>query len=172
MCRGSNQIGALTLLHCAYHQMMCDLYRLGAPALYKLRSAFYFPPEEIQFLRHLQWSLFKAARSIAAIISEAGRHGPASLADTWLPPVIYDSNRIMLYYLTIVFDPADQETKDLVLNTMPYLQSDVQALKTTKATNAIADGMVRCAPLFATHLPYFLADNQISTMRQNLCSRS
>ncbi|KIW47518.1 uncharacterized protein PV06_00211 [Exophiala oligosperma] len=137
----SNELGALALLHCAYYQTMCDLYRLGAPALYKLRSAFYFPPEQDQFLRHLQLSLFKAARSIAAIIADAARHGPAMVADTWLPSITYDSNRIMLYYLTIIFNPSDQGTKHLVINTIPYLQSNVQALKMMSATNAVAEDM-------------------------------
>ncbi|KEF61264.1 uncharacterized protein A1O9_02829 [Exophiala aquamarina CBS 119918] len=120
---------------------MCDLYRLGAPALYKLRSAFYFPPEQGQFLRHLQLSLFKAARSIAAIIADAARHGPAMVAETWLPSITYDSNRIMLCYLTIVFNPSDRGTKHLVINTIPYLQSNVQALKMMSATNAVAEDM-------------------------------
>lgn len=137
-----NQEGALALLHCAYHQTLCDLYRIGAPNLYKLRSAFYFPPEQSHFLKHLQWSLFKAATSLAAILAEGGRHSPAMIADTWLPSITYDSNRIMLYYLTTIFDPNDQSTKDLVLNTVPYLQSNVQALKTMRRTNAIAEGMV------------------------------
>ncbi|KAK5535011.1 hypothetical protein LTR23_008053 [Exophiala sp. CCFEE 6169] len=156
----SNQLGALTLLHCAYHQTMCDLYRIGAPALYKLRSAFYFPPEQIQFLRHLQWSLFKAARSLAAVIAEAGRHGPGMVADTWLPSITYDSNRIMLYYLTIIFDPTDQSTKDLVLNTVPYLQSNVQALKMMSATNAVAEGMYHAAESMLEKLG--VASNNIS----------
>ncbi|KAK5251308.1 hypothetical protein LTS03_004665 [Exophiala xenobiotica] len=156
----SNQLGALTLLHCAYHQTMCDLYRIGAPALYKLRSAFYFPPEQIQFLRHLQWSLFKAARSLAAVIAEAGRHGPGMVADTWLPSITYDSIRIMLYYLTIIFDPTDQSTKDLVLNTVPYLQSNVQALKMMSATNAVAEGMYHAAESMLEKLG--VASNNIS----------
>lgn len=151
--RESNEGAALALLHCAYHQTLCDLYRIGAPALYKLRSPFYFPPEQNNFRRHLLWSLFKAARSLAGIIAEGGRHGPAMIADTWLPSITYDSNRIMLYYLTTIFDPADQSTKDLVLNTVPYLQSNVQALKMMKATNAVAEAMVRSFPGAAPETP-------------------
>lgn len=168
----SNQLGALTLLHCAYHQTMCDLYRLGAPALYKLRSAFYFPPEQVQFLRHLQWSLFKAARSIAAIIAEAGRHGPAMIADTWLPSITYDSNRIMLYYLTIIFDPADRGTKDLVLNTIPYLQSNVQALKMMRATNAVAEGMVYDPLRAASTFRSLFANSKTSTVHRSPCLKN
>jgi hypothetical protein len=42
--KGSSQLGALCVFHCAYHQTMCDLYRIGTPSLYRLRSAFTFPP--------------------------------------------------------------------------------------------------------------------------------
>jgi hypothetical protein len=138
----SSQLGALSLLHCAFHQTMCDLYRLGAPMLYKLRSAFRFPPEQSHFQRHLQWSLFKSARTLAAIIAEAERHGSHMIGDTWLPTIAYDSNRIMLYYLTQLVDPGGESTKDLVVKTIPYLQSNLQALRTMRATNVIADGLV------------------------------
>lgn len=138
----TNQEGALVLLHCAYNQTLCDLYRIAAPKLYQLRSAFYFPPEQDGYLKELQWSLFKAATALAAIIAEGVRHGPATVSDTWLPSITYDSNRIMLYYLTTTVDRDDQTRKDLVLNTVPYLQSNVQALRIMKPTNAIADAMV------------------------------
>lgn len=139
----SSQLGALCLLHCAFHQTLCDLYRLGTPALYKLRSAFQFPLEQAEFQKELQWKLFKAARTLAAIIAEAERHGPHVIGDTWLPTIAYDSNRIMLYYLTQLVDPTDQPKKQLVIKTIPYLQSNVKALKAMMATNAVADGLVR-----------------------------
>lgn len=139
----SSQVNALCLLHCAYHQTMCDLYRIGAPALYKVRSAFHFPPEQSHFLKHLQWTLFEEAKTLAAILAVAEGHGPGVIGDTWLPTIAYDSNRIMLYYLTQIVDPAEQGKKDVILNTVPYLQSNVQALKAMRATNAVADGLVR-----------------------------
>ena len=145
MRKETNQLGALCVFHCAYHQTMCDLYRLGTPALYKLRSPFHFPPEQSDFQRHLQWTLFKAARSLAAILGEAERHGPRLLADTWLPTIAYDSNRIMLFYLTQINDTSGPNKKELVRNTIPYLQSNIQALKAMQATNAVADGLVSTA---------------------------
>ena len=137
------QLGALCLLHCAYHQTMCDLYRLGAPALYKLRSAFQFPPEQSRFLQDMQLCLFKEARTLAAILAATERHGPGLIGDTWLPTIAYDSNRIMLYYLTEVVGPTEEKRKEFVMGTIPYLQSNVKALKTMRATNAVADSLVR-----------------------------
>lgn len=142
MRKESSQLGALCLFHCAYHQTMCDFYRIGTPDLYKLRSAFHFPPEVSNFQRHLQFALFKEGRTLAAILAEAERHGPRMLADTWLPTIAYDSNRIMLFYLTQVTDTMGMSKKDLVVSTIPYLQSNLKALKTMRATNAVADGLV------------------------------
>lgn len=139
----SSQLGALCLFHCAYHQTLCDLYRIGTPMLYKLRSPFQFPPEKIQFLRELQFALFKEARTLAAIIAEGERHGPRILADTWLPTITYDSIRIMLFYLTQVTDGVGLDKRELILSTIPYLQSNLRALKIMKATNVVADGLVR-----------------------------
>ncbi|KAG9249616.1 uncharacterized protein F5Z01DRAFT_473842 [Emericellopsis atlantica] len=145
MRRESSQLGALCVFHCAYHQTMCDLYRIGTPALYKLRSAFTFPPDMGHFQSKLQFALFKEARTLAAIIAEAERHGPRTLADTWLPTIAYDSNRIMLIYLTQVNEPAGMSKRDLVLSTIPYLQSNLKALRTLRATNAVADDLSRAA---------------------------
>lgn len=143
MRKESDKLGALCLFHCAYHQTMCDLYRIGTPALYKLRSAFHFPADKSLYKRHLQWALFKEARTLAAIIAEGERHGPRINGDTWLPTIVYDSNRIMLFYLTQLTDSAGPGKRELVLSTIPYLQSNLRALKAMAATNAVADGLVR-----------------------------
>lgn len=142
MRKESSQLGALCVFHCAYHQTMCDFYRIGTPDLYKLRSPFRFPPAMSNFQRHLQFALFKEARTLAAIIAEAERHGPRMLGDTWLPTIAYDSNRIMLFYLTQVTDTMGMSKRDLVLSTIPYLQSNLKALKTMRTTHAVADGLV------------------------------
>ncbi|KKK26879.1 hypothetical protein ARAM_001226 [Aspergillus rambellii] len=143
--KASSQLGALVLLHCAHHQTLCDLYRLGAPALFKLRSAIEFPPEQSEFLRKLQWDLYEAAKALAAILGEAERHGSYILSDTWLPSITYDSSRIMLYYLTQLIDPREQDSKDLVLQTIPYLQSNIRALKAMQALNAVSEPLCNAA---------------------------
>lgn len=141
--KDSSQLGALCVLHCAHYQTICDLYRLGAPALYKLRAAFDFPPEQQGFLKELQQVLFDAARSLATIMDETGRHGCRMLADSWLPTITYDSCRIMVYHLTQILDPDDQGTKRLMNETLPLLQSNIHCLKLMAPLNAIATSLVR-----------------------------
>ncbi|KAJ5040214.1 hypothetical protein NUH16_010016 [Penicillium rubens] len=136
------QLGALCLLHCAHYQTVCDLYRLGAPALYKLRAAFDFPPEQADFLQHLQQVLFDAARALATIIGQAALHGPQTLADSWLPTIAYDSCRIMVYHLTQILDPRSENAKALALATIPLLHSNINALKSMGSLNAIASTLV------------------------------
>ncbi|KAJ0415041.1 fungal-specific transcription factor domain-containing protein [Aspergillus carlsbadensis] len=143
--KASSQLGALVLLHCSHHQTLCDLYRLGAPALFKLRSTIEFPPEQGEYLQSMRWNLFRAAKELANIIGEAESHGPHNLSDTWLPTITYDSSRIMLYYLTQLIDPREQGSKDLVVQTIPYLQSNIRALEVMQALNATSGSLANAA---------------------------
>lgn len=152
MRQESSQLSALCVFHCAYHQTMCDLYRIGMPALYKLRSAFHFPPEQGQYQKQLQWSLFREARTLAAIIAEGQRHGPGTIGDSWLPTIAYDSNRIMLFYLTQLIDSPTSSKRELVLSTIPYLHSNLKALKSMMSTNVVAKGLVSL--LYLQSAPY------------------
>ncbi|KAL2833694.1 hypothetical protein BDW59DRAFT_168788 [Aspergillus cavernicola] len=145
MRKTSSQLGALVLLHCSHHQTLCDLYRLGAPALFKLRSAIEFPPEQSEFVQKMRWDLYQAAKTLATIIGEAEQHGPHILSDTWLPTITYDSSRIMLYYLTQLIDPRERNSKDLVVQTIPYLQSNIRALKAMQPLNAVSGRLYEAA---------------------------
>ena len=134
----TSQVGALCALHYAYHQTMCDLYRVGTPGLYKLRSAFSYGPEQQGFHRHLQTTLFGHARSLATIMAEALRHGPHAIADSWLPTILYDSCKIMLFYLTQIIDPSTESSKALMAETIPHVQNNVKALKIMRSMYAAA----------------------------------
>ena len=138
----TSQLGALCLLHYAYHQTMCDLYRIGAPALYKLRTAFHFPPHQHDFQSHLQYALYEHAKSLATIAAEAARHGSKTLADSWMPTITYDSCRIMLYYVTQLLDPTAESSKALMLETMSHLQHNIGTLKMMRPLFAVADPLV------------------------------
>ncbi|KAJ5151336.1 uncharacterized protein N7482_010588 [Penicillium canariense] len=139
--KDSSQLGALCVLHCAHYQTICDLYRLGAPALYKLRAAFDFPSEQQGFLRHLQQVLFDAARTLASIIGETAHHGSRMLADSWLPTITYDSCRIMVYHLTQILDPRDEDTKRITIETLPLLQSNINCLKLMGSLSMISHSL-------------------------------
>lgn len=143
--KDSSQLGALCVLHCAYYQTICDLYRLGAPALYKLRAAFDFPPSQQGFLRNLQEVLFDAARTLATIVGETAHHGSRMLADSWLPTITYDSCRIMVYHLTQILDPRTEEAKKAMTETLPLLRSNIKCLRIMGSLNVIANSLVsRC----------------------------
>ena len=135
----TSQLGALCSLHYMYHQNMCDLYRIGAPALYKVRNPFSFKPEQKEFLDHLQSELFRHARRLAAITAEALRHGPHALADSWVATIVYDCCRVLLYYLTHLIDPLAESSKRLMAETIPFVQSNVRALKMMRSMYAVAD---------------------------------
>ncbi|KAH6974701.1 fungal-specific transcription factor domain-containing protein [Ilyonectria destructans] len=124
----SSQLGALCFFHCTYHQTILDFYCIGTPELFKLRSAFHFPPEISDFQRHLQYALFKKARTLGAIIAEAEQHSPRIIGDPWFPTIAYESNRVILFYLTQVTDPIAVNKQDLVLSSIAYLQSNLKAL--------------------------------------------
>ena len=122
---------------------MCDLYRIGAPALYKLRARFQFPPEQSGFLRGLQRTLYEHAKSHALITAEALKHGVRILADSWMPSVVYDSSRIMLYCAMHLVDPATDEGKSFLAQTVPHLQSNIKALRKMRSLFTIAEPLVR-----------------------------
>ncbi|KAL4939330.1 hypothetical protein BDV06DRAFT_231114 [Aspergillus oleicola] len=165
MRKASSQLGALVLLHCSHYQTLCDLYRLGAPAVFKLRSAIEFPPEQKDFLQKMRFDLYEAAKALARIIGEAERHGPHNLSDTWLPTITYDSSRIMLYYLTQLIDPREQNSKDLVVETIPYLQSNIRALKAMQPLNAVSE---RLCHLAETMLRLLGSEAEITSTRRNI----
>jgi hypothetical protein len=124
---------------------MCDLYRVGTPGLYRLRSAFQFPPERQSFLAHVRYTLFGHARSLATIMAEALRHGPHAIADSWLPTVLYDSCKIMLFYLTQLIDPALETSKQLMAETIPHVRKNVKALKIMRSMYASASPLSKAA---------------------------
>ena len=124
-------------MHCAYHQTLCDLLRLGAPALYKLRGAFQFPPEQHEFLRYLQRELLRNAMDIATITSETSRHGVRMLSDTWLPTIIYDSSRIMLYHLTQLVDPGSEDIRIIVHEILPLVRQNIATLEMMQPLHAV-----------------------------------
>lgn len=141
----TSQLGALFSLHYMYHLTMCDLYRVSAPRLYKLRHAFKFPPEQNGFLIHLQTELFIHARSLASITAEAARHGPHALADSWVPTITYDALRGMLFYLTQILDPSADATKILMSETMPLVQANIKALRYMQSMYAVAEMLTNAA---------------------------
>ena len=161
----TSQVGALLALHHIYHHNACDLYRIGTPELYKLRSVFSFPPEQADFLRHVQTSLFEHAKSLATVMAVALRHGPHAIADSLLPTTTYDSCRIMLYYLTQIMDPTAEETKVQMAEALPHIRNNVKALKMMRSIHAQAGPLYNAAE---TMLHKAGLDTNGQSMRHNI----
>lgn len=141
----TSQLGALFALHYMYHQNMCDLHRIAAPALYKLRSPFIFPPEQTRFLNHLREVLFYHAQRHAMMTAEAMRHGPHALADSWIPTLVYDNCRILLYYLIQLIDPNTETSRKLIAETLPLVRSNIKALNEMKSMYSVAELLTNAA---------------------------
>ncbi|KAM4062175.1 fungal specific transcription factor [Hirsutella rhossiliensis] len=109
----SNQFGALVLIHCTYHHNYLELYKLTMPDLFKLAKPLVFPPEHRDFLQTAQANCYYHARRITDILADAAEHGARFLSDSLLPFFVYDSSRVMLYYVARLLDPnwTDAETK-------------------------------------------------------------
>ncbi|OTA22938.1 hypothetical protein BTJ68_14273 [Hortaea werneckii EXF-2000] len=141
----TSQVGALLAMHLMFHQTMCDLYRIGTPSLYKLRSPFTFPPEQAAYLRHLQCELFQQAKDIAMLAEEALRHGSHGLADSWIPTIVYDSCRIMLYFATQLHDPNSNDGRSLTNQVVPLVRSNMEALKKMRSLHSVSELLFNAA---------------------------
>ncbi|OQU94697.1 Fungal specific transcription factor domain-containing protein [Cladophialophora immunda] len=121
----SQQLGAFVLLQCTYHWTICDLYRISTPKLYRLPIKWHYPAD---FLEQLQTTMFQRARSCAIILADALAHGVETLADTWLPSVAFDSNRVMLHYVARILGLGTERGQAVMKETMPHIQSNLKCL--------------------------------------------
>lgn len=120
----SNQLGALVLIHCTYHHSYLELYKVSMPELFRpdrssssgsfgVTGAVAFPPEHTELLQALQADCYFHALEVTRLLSEAADHGARLLSDSVLPFFVYDSSRVMLYYVARLLDPGrvDYHTK-------------------------------------------------------------
>lgn len=128
----SNQLAALLLLHIVYHVSICDLYRVGNPRLLPSLMRHRFPietsNEHKQFLARCRRTCFEHAKEVATILDTALQHGRATLSDTWLPTVAYESIRIMLYQITPE-NNRNEVSKDMLGEVLPLFRANMKALR-------------------------------------------
>ena len=139
----SNQLGALLLIHCTYHHNYLELYKLTMPDLFKLARPFVFPVEQQGFLRSAQANCYHHARQIADILAEAAEHGGARvLSDCLLPFFVYDSSRVMLYYVARLLDPAREDADALLVDATTAVESNARVLRIMAALFPVAQSLV------------------------------
>ncbi|KAF2134924.1 hypothetical protein P153DRAFT_305844 [Dothidotthia symphoricarpi CBS 119687] len=127
--RESHQLGALLLIHCMYHHVICDIHRIALPELFKNQEPFVFPPEQQSFVAHLQTVCFEHAQRMSILVSTILQHGIKHFADPILPSFVYNSSRIMLYYIARILDISKSDASTLISRTVELVQQNNRALR-------------------------------------------
>jgi hypothetical protein len=127
--RESHQLGAFLLIHCMYHHVMCDVHRIALPDLYKNQDPFAFPPQQHDFVVHLQSVCFDHAQRMSVLVSTILQHGVKHFADSILPSFVYNSSRIMLYYIARILDLSKPDAGAIINRTVELVQQNNKALR-------------------------------------------
>ncbi|KAH7409875.1 fungal-specific transcription factor domain-containing protein [Phaeosphaeria sp. MPI-PUGE-AT-0046c] len=127
--RESHQLGSFLLIHCMYHHVMCDVHRIALPDLYKNQDPFPFPQQQHDFVAHLQSVCFDHAQQLSVLVSTILQHGVKHFADSILPSFVYNSSRIMLYYIARILDLTKPDAGTIINRTMELVQQNNRALK-------------------------------------------
>lgn len=115
-----------------------DLYRIAMPRLYRLS-----PPWQCadDFRARLQETIFIYAQRCSTVLADASRHGIKTLADTWLPSIAFDGNRLMLYYITQIVGLKNEKGQRILTECMPYCRSNLQLLGSMRSMSAMAESL-------------------------------
>ena len=138
----SNQLGGLVLIHCTYHHNFLELYKICMPDLFKLRKPFVFPPEQMEFLQSVYSDAFHHAHQISCILAEAAEHGARLLSDSLLPFYVYDSSRVMLYYVARLLDPTGPDVGGKVNDAIEAVESNNRVLQMIAPLYSVAESLV------------------------------
>lgn len=144
----SNQLGALVLIHCTYHHNYLELYKLSMPDLFKLPKPLVVPPEHHEFLQSAQANCYHHAQQIADILAEAADHGANLLSDSLLPYFVYDSSRVMLYYVARLLDPNRPDAQSKLGDAINAVESNRRVLRMMSALFPIAQSLVSLRKYF------------------------
>jgi hypothetical protein len=139
--RETHQLGALLLIHCMYHHVMCDVHRIALPDLFKNQEPFVFPPDRQAFVSHLQDVCFEHAQRMSVLVSHILQHGVKHFADSILPSFVYNSNRIMLYYIARILDVSKPDTGTVIARTVELVQYNNRALREMSLIYPLAESL-------------------------------
>lgn len=143
----SNQLGGLMLIHCTYHHNYLELYKISMPDLFRLHAVPTFPSEQAELLQALQADCYFHARQIARLVAEAAEHGPRLLSDSLLPFFLYDSSRVMLYYVARLLDPDRVDAEERVREAIAVVEENARLLRTMAPLFPISESFVSLAPV-------------------------
>ena len=139
--RESHQLGSLLLIHCMYHHVMCDVHRIALPDLFKNQEPFVFPQTQRSFVAHLQDMCFEHAQRMSVLVSTILQHGVKHFADSILPSFVYNSSRIMLYYIARLLDISKPGVSTLITRTVELVQQNNKALREMTLLYPLAESL-------------------------------
>jgi hypothetical protein len=164
--KDSSQLGALFVLHCAYHITLCDLYRISMPVLLpgllRTRLSVESTPNQQTFRALYQRKCFEHSKDAARILMKAVGHGARFLADTWLCTCAFESTRTMLYYRVQGVDRNQSNSRELVLELIPLFQANMRAMRLMIPLFTTAE---RCV---STAIPYYYCSNMCTVCCCNI----
>jgi hypothetical protein len=140
--RASCQLGALFLVHCLYHHVLCDLHRISLPNLFKIREPFVFPPEQHCFMARMQTVCFENAQRVSEMTATVLQHGVKYLADAIVPSLVYNSSRIMLYYIARILDRTKSDALAAIKSTIELVERNNRALREMSQMYPLAEPLV------------------------------
>lgn len=79
------------------------------------------------------------------LAEEALRHGLHGLADSWIPTIVYDSCRIMLYFATQLHEPSSSHGRSLINEVVPLVRSNMEALKKMRSLHSVSELLFNAA---------------------------
>jgi hypothetical protein len=137
----THQLGALLLIHCMYHHVICDVHRIALPDLFKNQKPIVFHTNQQAFVRHLQAVCFEHAQRMSISVSHILQHGVKYFADSILPSLVYNSSRIMLYYIARVLDTSKADAGIVIGRTVELVQCNIQALRDMALIYPLAESL-------------------------------
>lgn len=131
------------LIHCTYHHNFLELYKFSMPDLFKQEKRFVvFPQEHREFIKVVQAEAYFHASQISTILAEAVEHGPRLLSDALLPFFVYDSSRVMLYYVSQLLDPNRVDAIGKMKEAISTVESNRHILRVMSPLFPIAESLV------------------------------
>lgn len=128
------------------------------PGLLRTRLSVELTPDQQTFRALYQRKCFEHSKDAAGILMKAVSHGAKFLADTWLCTCAFESTRTMLYYSVQGVDRNRENSRELVLETVPFFQANMKAMRLMIPLFATAERCVsntmpyqRCSNIFTVH---------------------
>lgn len=99
------------------------------PGLLRTRLSVDLTLDQHTFRALYQRKCFEHSKHAAGILMKAVSHGARFLADTWLCTCAFESTRTMLYYSVQGIDRNQGNRRELLLETIPLFQANMNAMR-------------------------------------------